>query len=511
MKYKIDDNIFCSVGAHIGNLKSNYNNQMSFYSMGFRNKIFIFDLNKILLSIINILIILKKSFLYKCNFMGIGIKDLVDNSFIIKKKLSLLNANWFLGNLIGGSLSNRNLSLWQSKRVVNNFENYNYSSIISQDVYIAVNNYSNNALISEILNDYSIISALNDSNVKVDGLTYVLPYNTRSLQSLYIFFTVVSEVMGNEKKNYYKIFLQNKNLYFYYIYIYRLLHFKKSYHKSKFFLHSYRNRYMKKSMSYHNMVSELCYDKFNSFFKRAKRRSQRFRNAKVFLFNKVYIRNRVRFALLNVVFNKWKMFFLKNLYTTRYLGNTKNLADFNYVLFSTELVNQRMYRYSTFFRNNKRFYSKILNAAKYNFFFERNISKKRMYRDATFFKSPRYQHHYIFLQQHQNTSIKKIKKCFNFVKSSMGNSINGFLSIFRYLKNKRKYFNYVWPKEWTFYMKDTPYTKFVFPLEKRWFKWPNKYLARKYDFSLLRRRKRHKRPFKRPKKMYNYRYRKKRF
>lgn len=478
-----------NVGAHLGDFKKNYTKQMGFYALGFRNDIFIFNSSKTLLNIINVLIILKKIILYNCNILGYGNRFLIDNNNILKNFFYKLNQHWVFGKVVGGTLSNRRVSLWRNSRWITRHENFYFRKAVSSDCYFVINNHNTLNLFSELINDYSIIISLNDSNAKIEGIPYFLPYNTKSTQSLFLIMKIMEQYLYKSSLKNQEMRLYNKSLYFYNLYLKRLLQLRSKIHNSKFFVNFARKRYFKKTLSMSNALLNLNYNKKTSYFLRPqrylKKRPKKKRKAKYLKLAKTYTRNNFRSLIRDIFYKRWCFYTYKTYSTQYHRFYEKSISNKKYLSFTNHTNIMRAFKKINFSIKNRRVYNKMLDFYGYKFFFELSLARKNVLRSPMFFKRPRLYFSYIS----KLVNKRNILKNFLYLKKPKNLTIN-FLTARKFFKSHRIFHKYIFPKEWTYYTKYTVFSKKARKSKFKWFPNYNKYKQQKHRKFLDKRKKR---------------------
>lgn len=451
-----------TVGANVGNLKKNYNKQMGFYALGFRNNVFIFDSYKILVNIIHIFMLLRKAILYKCTFTGLGTQVESDEYHLLKTLFFNFNENWLFGHFIGGTLSNKKVSLWKNARWIVNYSDYYYTSELASDVYFVLNNFSVSNMLSELLNDFSFIVGVNDSNMQIDGLTHVVPYNTKSLQSFYLLTSLLEQFLVSEKKKINHIKTLRVNTSYNALYVQRLLKLRIKFYKTRFFYNAFPKKIVKKLFVYTKLMSLTAYSAISTFFKKRPKKG-RYRPLKIF---KPYVRNVMRSYMRNVFFKRWSFSVLRSFVDIFWHQPAKVALSTNFLKFNVINSFSTPFRLANFFVKNKRSITKRFDWSMYKYFLHSTIKAKRLRVSSIFYRNPRFAHLYLmrgdYFSATKNLVYLTRKK---FQRSKV-------LTPVRFFKKHKIFYSLMLPREWIFYRKNNKFAKKA--LESLYISFPDK-------------------------------------
>ena len=174
-----------NLGGLIGSEQKKFSGQMAYYALGFRNEQYIYNIKQTMLNICNFIIIMRKIIYYRCTFAGAGHAYNLDLEQYLEQYFFILEKQWSFNYIFGGSLSNLDRTLWKQHKNYIHKTNYNYSDILTADSLLIINNNTSASVVSETYNDRSILIAINDSNIKIEGFTFIIPLNTNNIQTIY--------------------------------------------------------------------------------------------------------------------------------------------------------------------------------------------------------------------------------------------------------------------------------------------------------------------------------------
>ena len=188
------------LGLPIGRELRYYNKQMGFYSLGFRQGHFFFDIELIILYLQRLLIVYKK--IIRLHLLVRWVFSVIPtpHSRNIPIHAFLSDHSWVMRYVKRGQLTNLRSLRYRKPTTMREYFHENYRSYYIPDVFFLFNNSYFSSLTTALLNNYSIFLSFNDSCTYVDGVTYIIPTNSDSLQISY-FYSQFFYLFSQKEKN----------------------------------------------------------------------------------------------------------------------------------------------------------------------------------------------------------------------------------------------------------------------------------------------------------------------